>query len=182
MAYFEDLSNYAYFAQHCQPGARNVGWLQRGHYFDVTPPAKETLDLLWAYCEINVEQARGFHSCDLCEPSRPLTHALRNGQRISLGSAEIRVFSQDGAPYAAPNLIYHYVRAHHYNPPQEFHLAMQQGPRPSSQRYFDLLQETQVDWRKAPPADPDVRAYKSEKVNGEIKRLEIERPIHLDLD
>ena len=37
-----------------------------------------------------------------------------------LGSAEIRVFGQNGKIYAAPNLIYHYMKDCGYLPPQEF--------------------------------------------------------------
>ncbi|MCX7805518.1 MAG: hypothetical protein N3A38_10060 [Planctomycetota bacterium] len=33
---------------------------------------------------------------------------------------EIRVLGRDGKIYAAPTLIYHYVVAHKYRPPQEF--------------------------------------------------------------
>jgi hypothetical protein len=37
-----------------------------------------------------------------------------------LGSAEIRVPGKDGKVYAAPNLIYHYIKDCGYLPPQEF--------------------------------------------------------------
>jgi len=39
---------------------------------------------------------------------------------MHLGSAEIRVQGIDGAVYAAPNLIYHYMANHNYLPPEEF--------------------------------------------------------------
>jgi hypothetical protein len=39
---------------------------------------------------------------------------------LSLGSAEIRVPGSGGRIYAAPDLIYHYVEAHGYRPPDEF--------------------------------------------------------------
>jgi len=37
-----------------------------------------------------------------------------------LGSAEIRVPEKAGKTYAAPNLIYHYMKDRGYLPPQEF--------------------------------------------------------------
>jgi hypothetical protein len=37
-----------------------------------------------------------------------------------LGSAEIRVKGAGGKVYAAPNLIYHYMKDCGYLPPQEF--------------------------------------------------------------
>lgn len=43
-----------------------------------------------------------------------------------LGSAEIRVKAKDGRIYAAPNLIYHYVAEHDYDPPKEFIEALLQ--------------------------------------------------------
>jgi hypothetical protein len=39
---------------------------------------------------------------------------------VWLGSAEIRVQGADGTLYAAPNLVIHYMTAHHYCPPEEF--------------------------------------------------------------
>lgn len=40
--------------------------------------------------------------------------------KIRLGSAEIRAYSLNGKIYAAPNLIFHYAKAHNYKPPEEF--------------------------------------------------------------
>jgi hypothetical protein len=180
MAFFEDLSEYGYFARHCRPGSRNIGWLVRGHDFDKMPPSDETLDLLWSFCRINVMQARGFHPCGLCDISSTYFHAIRDGLRLALGSAEIRVFSSDGTAYAAPNLIYHYVRTHHYKPPLEFMAALASGPRPMSDKYVDLLAWNQLDWKEAQPASPDIRAFRFEKINGELRRIELEFPIHLD--
>jgi hypothetical protein len=37
-----------------------------------------------------------------------------------LGTAEIRVASDDGICFAAPTLIYHYVAEHGYRPPEQF--------------------------------------------------------------
>lgn len=44
-----------------------------------------------------------------------------------LGSAEIRVGLPGGRWYAAPNLVYHYVTAHNYRPPDEFIEAVLHG-------------------------------------------------------
>jgi hypothetical protein len=45
-------------------------------------------------------------------------------EEISLGSAEIRLASQGGAIFAAPDLICHYVAIHGYCPPDEFLAAL----------------------------------------------------------
>jgi hypothetical protein len=51
-------------------------------------------------------------------------------QRMNLGSAEIRVFGKRGKIYAAPNMLYHYVTAHQYKPPDEFLHALKESPCP----------------------------------------------------
>jgi hypothetical protein len=63
--------------------------------------------------------------------------ADRNGERINMGSAEIRVFARDGTAYAAPTLIYHYMKFHNYRPPDEFIRALTEGPAPWSVEYLD---------------------------------------------
>jgi hypothetical protein len=110
---------------------------------------------------------RGVHACDLCDtPQSP--YAERNGEKLLLGCAEIRVFSAESSAtsleraleraesgglillrrspvpfniYAAPTLIYHYVEAHHYCPPEDFLRALREGPQPPSPDYFDLLRK-----------------------------------------
>ncbi len=123
MAYFGDLSDYAYAPGFVRPGTKAVGWLARGHAFPTMTVDEEVPDLLWLFCSISVVQTRGLHDCEFC-PTHSVRCFERNGQRLSLGSAEIRVFSPEGAIYAAPTLIYHYVAVHHYKPPDEFLQAL----------------------------------------------------------
>ncbi len=52
---------------------------------------------------------------------------------------------QDGTVYAAPDLIYHYVVAHHYRPPDEFIQAVMETPLPGSQEYEVLKREKGLD-------------------------------------
>jgi hypothetical protein len=56
-----------------------------------------------------------------------------------MGSAEIRVFARDGTAYAAPTLIYHYMKFHDHRPPDEFIRALTEGPAPWSVEYLDRL-------------------------------------------
>lgn len=166
MAYFSDLTFYSYSGEGT-PGTKNIGWLQRGHAFDTAVPSEDTLESLWAFCKVPVMRSRGIHMCDLCEPPQAIS-AARDGVELRLGSAEIRVLSQEDnlaslhqrlqekesggliflsrptVPfnvYAAPTLIYHYVHTHHYKPPDEFLRSLTQGPKPSSQQYCDLLKK-----------------------------------------
>ncbi len=159
MAYFEDLSDYCYFERSNLPRSLNVGWLQNGRPFETATPSERIIEALWNLCKVAVMQARGLRDCDLCGPEHRDFFAERNGEGIWLGSAEIRVFSTSGKIYAAPNLIYHYVRTHHYQPPQEFLLALGEGPLPPGDGYFDRLRTTGLEWSKTskPPRQPQDR-------------------------
>lgn len=147
MAYFEDLSDYIYAPGFVRPGTKAVGWLARGHLFPTVTPDEKDLDLLWLYCSISVVDTRGGHNCEFC-PGHGASYAERNGQRLFLGTAEIRVFSRDGGIYVAPTLIYHYVAVHHYKPPDAFLRALREGPRPPSEEYFDALVRLNLEWSR----------------------------------
>lgn len=67
------------------------------------------------------------------------------------GGAEIRVFSPTGKLYAAPNLIFHYVEAHDYLPPQEFMDALFAGPLPPNNIYFEHLKNIELEWTDTTP-------------------------------
>jgi Tetratricopeptide repeat len=147
MAYFEDLSDYAYFARHFPSPSKNIGWLERGHEFKPEVPSAETLELLWNFCTISAVQSRGTHLCDLCDPPARVD-CERNGLSLRLGSSEIRVFSLTGTVYAAPTLIFHYVSVHHYRPPEEFLDAMREGPKPPALEYFEKLKTIDPSWHR----------------------------------
>ena|SRR5579862_188258 len=155
MTYYKDLSEYSYHGgAFYRPGTRNVGWLELGHEFEQAEPSDETLDKLWNFCKISVAQMRGIHECEFCRDDS--YYAERNGETLLLGASEIRVFSRDGEIYAAPTLIYHYVKSHNYRPPDEFIQALKEGPAPESQEYFDRLKALSLEWNRtsAPAAKP----------------------------
>jgi len=155
MSYYEDLSYYSYSKRGTERAfVQNVGWLSAQQPFDKREASQDLLDALWAFCMVFVHQARGFHICELCS-SRAWLHEEKDGMRLSLGSAEIRVFSKSAVIYAAPNLIYHYVSAHHYKPPDIFVSALMDGPRPPMPEYFKQLSKHGYQWksRYAPDAD-----------------------------
>lgn len=169
MAYFADLTFYTYFGG-LETTAKNVGWLQRDHAFPTAVPSEETLDLLWRFCSVPVMKMRGVHLCDLCAAPQ-WAYAERNGEKLLLGHSEMRAFSAESSAsslrnaleqtesggliflqrspvpfsiYAAPTLIYHYVEAHRYKPPEEFLRALREGPRPPSPQYFELLRKLNI--------------------------------------
>jgi hypothetical protein len=143
MAYFKDLSVYVYGGSETPwPLENNVGWLGPGHSFPTATPAEPLLDLVWKFCKVRVNRMRGIHPCHLCSvdytriPPCESHFFERNGEKLLLGSAEIRSFSNRGAIFAAPNLIYHYISAHHYQPPEEFLESIAEGPCPPDPEYF----------------------------------------------
>src|SRR5580692_1729300 len=114
MAHYSDFTEYCYGqdAYHV-PGTVNIGWLGASLDFEQMEPDEGLLDLVWDYCKISVAQFRGIHQCEYCDQRRSDV-ATRHGEMRLLGSAEIRVFSETGAIYAAPDLIYHYMTVHRY--------------------------------------------------------------------
>jgi hypothetical protein len=160
--HFKDLSAYAYRKDPLSFGTLNVGWLAKRHRFSYGAPTQEFLDKLWKHCKISVNLSRGIHPCDFCAGSNCYC-GERNGERLVLGAAEIRVFYPWSVPgfivggiqiYAAPTLIYHYIEAHHYKPPDEFVDAVLNGLAPSSPEYFDRLNRLGVQWSKTSAWEP----------------------------
>ncbi len=165
MTYLKDLSEYTYArSESYRPITKAVGWLSRGHEFEVAVPSEAVLDLLWQYCKVRVVQMRGFHTCEFCPSAIAAANDLsglmaalkheglgqsveRKGEKLLLGSAEIRAFGRGNIIYAAPNLIFHYVSVHHYNPPAEFLEALTEGPKPTGSDYFNRLTALKLDWR-----------------------------------
>jgi len=145
MAYHKDLTLYIY-SDEGPSNASNIGWLELGPAFQVASPDPAFLGRLWEFCSISVARSRGFHLCPFCASKEPIL-ASRDGQCLLLGSSEIRVFSKEnGATYAAPNLIYHYIETHQYSPPIEFRRAVLEGCSPPEERYFAALATHNLRW------------------------------------
>lgn len=142
--YFADLSPYSYLPGPDAVGqlpVLNVGWLDAQHPYTTGDVPDGFVERLWEYCRIRVEATRGLHECELCPTPQPGRSVTRDGETLLLGSAEIRVFAE-GAVFAAPNLVYHYVVDHHYLPPDEFVRAVLDGrPRPGSAEYAAQVAE-----------------------------------------
>lgn len=123
--YFLDLSPYTYFPAN-DPDLLNVGWLDAKNPFPVSKATDQFLADLFSYCASPVQRTRGFHACPFCSrPHRWGTREELAGNTILIGSGEIRVNGKNGIVFAAPDLIYHYVRRHNYDPPDEFKAAVQ---------------------------------------------------------
>ena len=138
--YFADYSLYSYETSFLDPTdpsvVYNIGWLENGHEFNIAEPDEVFLNQLFELSRTSINKMRGEHHCDLCHIDDVQFH-VRNydgvvcrypyrtvevwrGQASTLGNGEIWVRGEGDCVFAAPNLIFHYVRKHQYNPPQEF--------------------------------------------------------------
>jgi membrane protease YdiL (CAAX protease family) len=149
MTYFADLTDYSYIptGRTSHAVTKNVGWLSAAHAFETGEPSEELLDRLWSYCSVSVAQTRGIHQCEFC-PDKDVHFAERKGDKLLLGTSEIRVFADEGRIYAAPTLLYHYVKEHGYKLPEPFIQALMADPAPPAAEYFDGLTQATLHWQK----------------------------------
>ncbi len=120
-----------------------VGWLRRGQPFNSGALPQEFPAALLRFCldQHTVCARPGSLPCPLCgERPQPLQAAGDGplGGVAQLGVAEIRVLGRDDI-FAAPTLIYHYVTAHGYRPPDVFVQAVLHGPQPGSAEHRALV-------------------------------------------
>ncbi len=118
-----------------------VGWLQPGRPFDVGETPAEFLPALLPFClpPETVCPWPGLPLCPLCRQPVILPGEDRSAAHLT----EIRVIGETEI-YAAPALIYHYVEAHHYQPPDEFIAAVLQGPAPGTAEHRALIRALQT--------------------------------------
>ena len=90
-----------------------------------------------------------------------------------LGSAEIRVFADGGAIYAAPDLIYHYMVVHRYKPPDQFISSLRNGPHPFSKEYLDQLTASGLTWKEKAAHTSIPKRYRGEKTPNGVITVEI---------
>lgn len=126
MAYFPDLSPYAYRGI-SHPGVVHVGWLDRIHPFPKGSVENRLIEKMKLLAEKPVELTRGKHICELCFKPPDFVVDFRDkwvAQRSSNG--EIRVV-YGGVTFAAPLLIVHYIEEHYYLPPAQFLKAIEEA-------------------------------------------------------
>jgi hypothetical protein len=83
----------------------------------------------------------GLHECPFCSQAPSIALLAEN---IDLGSGELRIRGVGNIVYAAPDLIYHYVVDHQYQPPTEFVNAILNSPLPNTVEYKEFVNI----WRK----------------------------------
>lgn len=119
-----DLAPYTYLPQTVPPGvtARAVGWLSAWRPWRRGPVPEVFTEALGELVRDEPRaRTRGAHRCGRCRASGPTGLPVEiGGRRVLLGSAEVRVIAASGEWLIAPDLVYHYVTAHRYQPPEEF--------------------------------------------------------------
>lgn len=145
--FFDDLSDYSYFLKKPVGNVKNVGWLDASHVFPVGQSSANFLSKLERIIasrdvvNVHVNQIRGVHLCAL---SSSCQSVVIRGGKVGLGSSEIWIPSTDGKNFfAAPSLVFHYIRDHNYLPPQEFIDAVEgmslDAPFMAQEKYIELI-------------------------------------------
>lgn len=120
MSYYQDLTPYEYLHARPDNHVLNIGWLDASYPYQKGSVSDEILGAILKICENPVSQTRGFHVCPFCKYPTLGVIVQTSGKQITLGTAEIRVTGESARVYAAPDLIYHYMKDHEYLPPNEF--------------------------------------------------------------
>ena len=148
MTYYPDLTEYEYIEKNDEYSCVNIGWLSAEKHFDKGVLPFSIIEKIEQFSQYMINVTRGFHDCELFSDKDVRLYDLAD-KSILLGSAEVRIFSNEPIIYAAPNLLIHYVTEHGYLPPKKFIDAIQNGPLPDSQEYRDLLSKHNIDWVSA---------------------------------
>ncbi|WTU53508.1 hypothetical protein OG953_32535 [Streptomyces sp. NBC_00057] len=120
LTYYPELSLYD-FDYHAEPEGLTVGWLEGDESYTIGDVSVEDWEILSDLGSLMQNKSRGYHYCTICtEMFEHFGESARFESRYRLGNAEIRVVSDAGELYVAPNLVLHYIVDHGYCPPDEF--------------------------------------------------------------
>jgi hypothetical protein len=129
MTWFADCAPCEYFGAVQNSKLLAVGWLDTEHDFPkgkIPSDVYRRLQKLLVNCWQPVVTA-GRHKCDLCQ---------FDGE--SSGNNNLFIPAK-GILYISPELITHYINAHHYQPPSEFCEAVLKCPDTHAIEYKKLL-------------------------------------------
>jgi len=119
--------------------ALNIGWLNPAeHSIPTATPSKEFLNALHFLCAtgdgwrlVSCNHTLGWHPCPFIALKQCIRNPVQWGYEDEGGASEIYVVGE-GVVYMAPDMIYHYVKAHGYAPPEEFVKAVLQISLPEN--------------------------------------------------
>ena len=140
MTYIKDLAVWDYALDVPADTLIAVGWLSKDHPY---PVGNVSVAFFRKLCQLlqNPWQpfvCGGHHTCDLCQFSSHGQAHFENYEVPSASAANLFVPSQ-GNVFVAPELITHYVDAHHYKPPEAFIAAVMACPPMHSMAYKRAL-------------------------------------------
>ena len=141
--YYQDLSRCDYFEDDLPNTALTaVGWLSLTRPYKNGPTNNLFRDRLFHLLLDPWETGMflGFQACPFCGF---FGEVGKDYQQITVGSSNLFVPS-DGGLFVCPSLIYHYVTAHDYCPPDSFQAAVLNCPQMGSPAYLDSLRNFNV--------------------------------------
>ncbi|WP_444944774.1 hypothetical protein ACJJIK_08690 [Microbulbifer sp. ZKSA006] len=123
--FYEDLSNYCYCLKIPVATVRNIGWLDSSKKFttgevddSILTKLAEIL-VLKGDVDVHVNWTRSLDPCALS--GKTDISVLHEGKAVFLGGSEVWLPSiKKGEYFAAPSLIYHYIKGYKYLPPKGF--------------------------------------------------------------
>lgn len=126
--HYPDLSNCNYFGDKCVDILVAVGWLTNTSPFEVGPTPEHIFTKLKALVIDHWQpmSIMGMHHCELCQFDSP-------------GGAANLFIPAGTSIFVCPELITHYIAAHHYRPPDVFLHAVRTCPDMHSMDYKKLL-------------------------------------------
>lgn len=125
-AYYADLSPYEY--GFVVPECVNIGWLDRRHDFEKGDVPEGFIEKLKKLPTFTAHA--GYHNCHFCK-----------GGGRDTWSSSIKMVIGNGVVYLTPDMIVHYVRDHHYKPPQEFINAVMDMSEMSDREAHEYINE-----------------------------------------
>jgi hypothetical protein len=131
VTHFDDLTECDYFGAEYAQSLRAIGWLTKDKPFATGKTDSEAFAKLKELMQAPWQPmiTLGVHECELCQFDTPcgnLNLFLPNGNVV----------------FVCPELIVHYIAAHHYRPPDEFITAVTNCPLPSTMHYKKLFLES----------------------------------------
>ncbi|MBX2802183.1 MAG: hypothetical protein KTR31_31165 [Myxococcales bacterium] len=140
MTWFEDLSPCDYH-RHPALAPLAVGWLEADHPFETGDVDARTVQQLFELLRDPWQPSLflGWHDCSMCGGEGP-SHVELAGEQVAIGTRNLFVPDlQHACVYIAPSMILHYVRDHHYAPPERFLAAVRACPPMGSTAYAQAM-------------------------------------------
>lgn len=138
MAYYPDLYPYKIDWLPNTLTPLSVGWLNKSQPYTTGSVDDFLIVKLWEFCLNPMTKFRGFHFCEFCSQAEAPILLRREEKQIQLGSTILFVLGKLNSLYVVPDLIYHYITAHNYLPPQDFLVALHESPAPEAFEYQSI--------------------------------------------